>query len=533
MMGNKRILRAIGIIVLIYIGLGVFHFVLSFLMEHLLLSALLIAGIIFLWQSNQKKFPWTRYLKLKWFQSREVMEQLLRQLGQESERVLDLLREKQDQISFYLAERKAIIHQLRAKEAQIDMLQQQISQLEADGSREKLEQLMQQLNEKLNEIKALNRRLAEVSALLEEQRRKADQLEQSRTILKEERNQLLEKYRKFRQLHKQKEEENRELGQTIQRLKKQVQQYEAALEQAVSPAERDRLQRELERVQAELKEREEARTALEQEKQRLANRLEAIEQQHKETASQLAELEKELEQLRKEKDHGEKQRLALMEKLDSQQNQLESMQYILQEERHKYLEAKKEREALQVRLIQTQQEYDQKKKEYEEKEQVLFELGQEYEQEIQDLRAQLIDSKNQYALLEAEKGAPLAPLQLPDKKVLEKEFKPRFEKLYPKFYFYPEFFHDFINLNVTERIKVEAKIAQMYYNPQVLSNIRPNTVDTPLGTVTEFPFSKKGRIYFKWQEHEGYICSMIRLSRTEREQKRVIAWLQQRLKQAN
>ncbi|MDQ0339914.1 hypothetical protein J2S00_002709 [Caldalkalibacillus uzonensis] len=110
--------------------------------------------------------------------------------------------------------------------------------------------------------------------------------------------------------------------------------------------------------------------------------------------------------------------------------------------------------------------------------------------------------------------------------LLEKEFKPCFEKLHPKFYFYPEFFHDFINLNMPERLKVEAKIADMYRNPQVLSNTRPYPVETPTDAVREFPFSKKGRIYYIPGEPRGYQCGIIRLSRTEREQKRVIAWLQ-------
>lgn len=48
-----------------------------------------------------------------------------------------------------------------------------------------------------------------------------------------------------------------------------------------------------------------------------------------------------------------------------------------------------------------------------------------------------------------------------------------------------------------------------------ISKVRPNTIDTKIGAVMEYPFSKEGRIYFRRQNNVIY---MYRLNRNEKEQ---------------
>ncbi|EIJ82688.1 hypothetical protein MGA3_05635 [Bacillus methanolicus MGA3] len=59
-------------------------------------------------------------------------------------------------------------------------------------------------------------------------------------------------------------------------------------------------------------------------------------------------------------------------------------------------------------------------------------------------------------------------------------------------------FHRFL-LTVLDRIKVELCIAQLHYqfHTAIFLKVRSNTVDTQIGAVMEYPFSKEGRIYFR------------------------------------
>jgi hypothetical protein len=70
---------------------------------------------------------------------------------------------------------------------------------------------------------------------------------------------------------------------------------------------------------------------------------------------------------------------------------------------------------------------------------------------------------------------------------------------------------------------VELCIAQLHYQfHTAISKVRPNTVDTKIGAVMEYPFSKEGRIYFRRQNNVIY---MYRLNRNKKEQPFVINWL--------
>ncbi len=87
---------------------------------------------------------------------------------------------------------------------------------------------------------------------------------------------------------------------------------------------------------------------------------------------------------------------------------------------------------------------------------------------------------------------------------------------------YKAIFRRFL-LTVSDRIKVELCISQLHYQfHTAISKVQPNTVDTQIGAVMEYPFSIEGRIYFRRQNNVIY---MYRLNRNKKEQPFVINWL--------
>ncbi len=91
---------------------------------------------------------------------------------------------------------------------------------------------------------------------------------------------------------------------------------------------------------------------------------------------------------------------------------------------------------------------------------------------------------------------------------------------------YKAIFRRFL-LTVSDRIKVELCIAQLHYQfHTAISKVGPNIVDTKIGAVMEYPFSKEGRIYFWRQDNVIYVY---RLNRNKNEQPSIIHWLKSSL----
>ena len=157
----------------------------------------------------------------------------------------------------------------------------------------------------------------------------------------------------------------------------------------------------------------------------------------------------------------------------------------------------------------------------------------EYDELLKELEYELVDKQNEISIIKADKGEAVV-LTEEEKAVLEREYEPRFVMLYKDCKFYPEFFSDFFQVTSSDRLKIEAAIAQLnYHYPLASTRIRPNTIQTKTKNILEYPFGTDsvGRIYFS---KENNVIHMYRISRTKNgrgnlTQDNVIQWLKRRL----
>lgn len=108
------------------------------------------------------------------------------------------------------------------------------------------------------------------------------------------------------------------------------------------------------------------------------------------------------------------------------------------------------------------------------------------------------------------------------KRVLKKEYEPRFNTLYKNCEFHKDFIKDFMELNSEERLQVEATVSQLDQNiNEDAVNIRPNTVKTDMGAILESGFrshNNTGRIYWRKKNHK---ITLFRLSLGKNSNRRI------------
>ncbi|MFM1655802.1 hypothetical protein ACI7RC_27440 [Brevibacillus sp. B_LB10_24] len=433
--------------------------------------------------------------------------------------------ESKRELRYFLEERDRIHKELRLKEWHIDRLRRELSSLKED-QHASYQSVHHELTQKLDELLHIQAKFLEVDAKIKSYEQKLRLLTEEKRTVEEDRKKIRSEYEQINKAYHEKENELKILTAEIAGLKEKELYYQSILEKNQTNEDTEIIRDSLEQLQVSLEQKENERASLEKKYDELETKKKEIEREliqmtlllHEKSAN-ILQLTNQLEQVNLEKDNY-RESLANAEKdLKHSQNQVNYYQSELTTLEKKEAELQKE-------LLLANQEKDQLQAIAESQLTEFISSMDKYEQDIHLLQEELEKQQNENAMLvyEHENGKVLSE---EERKILEKEYEPRFHAIYPNMVFTPQFFMDFFHLTVSDRIKVELKIAQLHYRfDSVDSSIRKNTVKTRIGAIAEFPFSQEGRIYFRRHNHLIYVY---RLNRTKNEQPFVIKWLQHSL----
>ncbi|WMT18532.1 hypothetical protein [Parageobacillus toebii] len=436
--------------------------------------------------------------------------------------MLNVLQEKQRELKQFLIDRDRIKYELEQKEKEIKQLRQELLSLQSNDHRHQYELLHQELMTKLDELFTIQSRYIEIEARIKTQEQQIFKLQQDKKALEEERKKLRSKYDEVQQAYREKEQQLLQLSQEIDLLKQKEQYYQTLLENSSSIEETEQIRKELHTLQLEYEQKDKEIQSLQAEYEALINEKKKLEAELLSKVSTINQLNTNLQQTQRQLDAMSIEKEKFQQILRDQEHQLKQ----LNQKMIHYQQQIRKQEKYIDELIQREQAATIDKKRLEEalyqQELQFLDIMQEYDNEIKELQEKLTNEQNEKAIMAYEYELT-KELNEEERKILEREFEPRFHKIYPNMKFTKQFFNDFFHLTVSDRIKAELCIAQLHYQfHTAISKVRPSTVDTKIGAVMEYPFSKEGRIYFRRQNNTIYVY---RLNRNKKEQPFVINWL--------
>ena len=442
---------------------------------------------------------------------------------------LQTLKENHKKLHTYIENRDKLHQDIEVKQKQVDDLKLKIVHLEQKQAYEQVDLLRDELYVKTNELIHIHNHYFKLEETIQIAEIEITNLENEKSILEKDRKQLRQKY------------ENT-ANELITSRKKLI-EVEGNLEKLIL--------REQELIQLiELKPSEEELILYEQElkilKQQsnqkttetiiLKNIISEYKKKKKKSQQQLVNKMSEISNLTlalnqskqmlnkecQEKEHIQK-KMQITEKIIIEKNsslfQMQNYTKII-EENQRELQVEIENKELEIKNIveiASQQEQQMNRQIYEALEEI-EELEQQLQKEQNNVAMAQANSTENYRLSES------------DKQLLKKEFKPRFEKLYVNCVFEEQFMKDFLQITPSDRLQVEAAIAQLSFQYDTAkSKIRPNSVKTASKNFLEYPFltDSVGRIYFHHTQNQFhfYRISRIKNGRGNLTQDNVIAWL--------
>lgn len=440
-------------------------------------------------------------------------------------KVKNVLNETKRELRYFLDERDRIHKELKLKELHIERLRRELSSLK-ENQHGAYQQLHAELSLKLDELLQIQSKYWEVDAKVKHYEEKIDKLMEEKRTLEEDRKNIRLEYDQINRAYQEKEREIQILTSETEALREKEVYLQSLLAQNPSIQETERIKSTLDQLQATLEEKERERSVLENQYRDLDRKKKQLERELlnmtlllNEKSNSMLQLTQQLEQISLEKDKMRESLSVTEKELYETRNQIQNQQF--------QLTMLEQREAsIKQELLMAQQEKEELLEKNEKDFTEFISAMDKYKQDIDELNEKLEKQQQENAKMayEHENGKVLSE---DERKILEREYEPRFREIYPNMSFTPQFFKDFFHLTVSDRIKAELKIAQLHYQfDTVDSKIRNNTVKTKSGSVAEFPFSHEGRIYFRRQNNVIYVY---RLNRTKSEQLFVIKWLQNSL----
>jgi len=268
------------------------------------------------------------------------------------------------------------------------------------------------------------------------------------------------------------------------------------LEHSSSIEETEKIRKELHTLQLEYEQKEKEIQSLQAEYEALINEKKKLETELLSKVSTINQLNTRLQQTQRQLDAMSIEKEKFQQILKDQEHQLKQMN---QKMAHYQQQIRKHEEYIE-QLIQREQAATIDKKRLEEalhqQELQFLDIMKEYDHEIKELQEKLTNEQNEKAIMAYEYELT-KELNEEERKILEREFEPRFRKIYPNMKFTKQFFNDFFHLTVSDRIKAELCIAQLHYQfHTAISKVRPNTVDTKIGAVWNTLFRKKEEFIF-------------------------------------
>lgn len=158
------------------------------------------------------------------------------------------------------------------------------------------------------------------------------------------------------------------------------------------------------------------------------------------------------------------------EKLKQKENEISDLQALLtkknielKEQQKDYYKIQNEMNDISHKINENEQYVELAVSEMKRLESQLSQMEEEYIQEIILLEEELDKKQEELAMERAENGEPYE-ISAETFDVLEQEYEPRFKTLYKNSVFHDKFYKDFYSLVPSDRLKIEAAIANLNYH---------------------------------------------------------------------
>ncbi|WP_409252105.1 hypothetical protein V1502_18730 [Bacillus sp. SCS-153A] len=458
-----------------------------------------------------------------------ILSNLLNRIDSDLTKMINVLKEKQQNLKQYLIDRDELLKQIEGKHQEAERLKEQINKVKREADSQQLGQLRKELNMKLDELIGSQKKYFDLEEKIKKEENKTKQLLQDKLSIENDRNKIKSKYDKLQKILKENREKTTQLESQIHELKQKETHLQEQIKKAESKAQVEELKKSLRDLQGIYNQKIKEQNGLEKEIEEYQREFKELEKQLIQKVTELSKISKELHSVNMALSKSEEEKKNLKTSLETnekslkksteQMNKLEQevsrLQYLEGEYEKKYSLAMKEVKVIEDQLAASQ-------------ETAINEMAA-YEEQIESLQREIIDKQNEVAMTRAENGEA-QELSIEEREIMEREFEPRFKVLYKGCKFYPEFYSDFFRVTPSDRLKIEAAIVQLNYNFELtMTNVRPKPIKTKTNTILEFPFGSDaaGRIYFQKQNH---IIHLYRISRTKNgkgrlTQNNVIEWI--------
>lgn len=502
----NKLAKAFLLFVGIYLVFQFLSFTIAFIIDHSLIFTILVGSTYLLVRYKNELIQTLPILKRHFTRTKSYTQSKLKQVEARIDVLFRNIEEKQNNLMVYIREREQIAADLQEKNEEIKQLEEILR--EHRNSSIHTDILQQDLQTKLLEVEQLKVSFHDMEAKIGEATQKVVKLEQQRLKLLDERNLVTKQLDELTVTLKINEHRNHQLSAEIEQLREQQEKLEALLAGSTSKDEVEQIQNEIDMLRTQRENLELKINELLNEKRNLEGYRTELESKLKNTYEELEKRVQELETARSNEALAKNQLDQINILLGNKEKQLtyisERLRYSQEENQSKLEKAGHKIKSLTMKIDELIGLELRSREDAE----ALIQLAQENK----ELEEELMNARESRSM---------------EKDILQKEYKPRFEKIYPHAEFHKEFFHDFIQLTTNDRINVEHEICLMHYRlAEVESKRRPNTVHSTVGNLLEMPFSSKGRIYYRHHQNRLYIY---RVSKTEKDQKVVIRWLQNSL----
>ncbi|WP_438316132.1 hypothetical protein [Sporosarcina sp. FA9] len=433
-------------------------------------------------------------------------------------KMLFILKENKEQLNDYLVDRKILLHSIKQKQVEVESLRLKIAETDKSDKDQtgRLIRLYEKLELKTDELAHYKQEYHDVQQSIEASKKEIHTLTDEKNQVLDNRNGLKLEYDQLRIVMEENLFKQKRLEDELSRLKKKQTEFDSADVENSTKKEIEEKMKEIE--------------VLQQDKHIYEDKFKKVEQDLMREVKRVAKLSGRLQTVQ-QKLHGNEQVMINFE------NTIHTKTEQVRIDRQKIEQLTAERVVWQEQLDSNQEDHQIALLELQDIGQKLSLKDDEYtaqaiksEEKIEQLKTELLNEKNDFALLSATKGAP-AEITVEALRILEREYEPRFQTLYAGSKFHQSFYKDFFSLVPPDRLKVEAIIANLERNfDQAIIKTRENTIKTHSGeTINEYPFGADhaGRIYLKENNNK---VEYFRISRTKNgrgtlDQKKVIAWL--------
>lgn len=450
-----------------------------------------------------------------WQKGQGLISRLLNATDHTITKLSFLVEDKLVELDRYMKDRRKLMNDIHEKQTQIENLQAEITRIN-NSKTERLMLLYELLAEKNSELIATQRKYFMLEKNITEYRNKLNALTLEKAESIRERNSLRNEYDNLQQIVQANIDKITTLNKELNELKKK--QYHSENTVFVQQ-EIDKKNREIDK--------------LKEENKNYHTQMSQIEQQLLEKAKEIAKLNIELQKAEVELNDKKAKIIQLNQIITQKSNEVEIHKAQLHKQKEEIEVAWNFASEYEQQLITLQKEKKILEKELLEQEEEFTINIANYEAQIKHYQAEL-DEKIDYLAIEKVNNNESSMLSREQEEILQQEYEPRFRVLYKNSVFHHRFLEDFFMLVPSDRLKIEAVIAQLNYNYDLhVTKVRPNTIKTRAGSLLEYPFGERnvGRIYFI--RNNGKI-HYYRISRTKNgrgklDQKRVIMWLQKNL----